>query len=75
MEPQMFALGLLAVFNPKDGKGVNETIVAVIIVLGMFGLLFMDKRVPEWIIAIFSLVAGYFFSSHARENVYRRFRR
>ena len=62
-------IGLLAVMNPDDGHGITESIIAIIIVVGVFSLLFFKIEVPTWLVGTFTFIGGAWLGGQAQINV------
>lgn len=61
-------MGLLAVFDPEGGHGLTESIIAIIIVVGVMALLFMNIEVPTWLVGTFTFIGGAWLGGQARSN-------
>jgi len=61
-------IGLVMTFDPQDGDGWRETIVATLFIVGVFTLMFIGKDVPEWLIGLIALVAGFYFGDKSRKH-------
>jgi hypothetical protein len=61
-------MGLLAVFNPDDGHGLTESIIAIIIVCSVMALLFFRIEVPIWLVGTFTFIGGAWLGGQASSN-------
>ena len=68
-------LGLIAVFNPDDGHGPIECIIALIIVLGVFSLLFFSIEVPTWLVGTFTFIGGAWLGGQTQSHINNKTKR
>ena len=67
MDIPPFLVGLSAVFDPHKGSGWPEAIIAILATIGVFAILIIDGDIPAWLVGIFGMIAGYFFSEKAQQ--------
>lgn len=49
------------VFNPQRGGGWRETILASLLIIGLFILWGLGRDVPTWVQGIATLISGFYF--------------
>lgn len=54
--------------DPQEGDGWRETAVAVLFIIGVFGLMFIGREIPAWLIGLISLVAGFYFGDKSSKH-------
>lgn len=62
------AVGVVMTLDPQDGDGWKETIIAIMLILGTFVLMFLGREVPTWLVGVVSLVAGAYFGAKATKH-------
>lgn len=70
MNPSWMAL--LAVFDPNEGGGLAQTILASIVLVAITVLAAFEKDIPQPLVLFAGLMAGYFFTSEAHKNLEKK---
>lgn len=72
MELHSFMVGLFATFDPDGGHGPVESIIALIIVIGVLMLLFFSIEVPTWLVGTFTFIGGAWLGGQTKLNQRKR---
>lgn len=68
MNLAQLAHGVAVTMDPNDGDGWRETIIASLMIVGTFALMFLGREIPSWLIGLISLVAGFYFGDKVRKH-------
>lgn len=72
MDSSQYLLAGLAVFNPKEGGGFPQTLLASMIIVGCFVLLFQGKTIPNFLSLLLGAMSGYFFNNEIQRNMNKK---
>lgn len=61
-------VGLATVFDPTDGDGWQESMIAVLLIVVVAVLMLLGKTVPEWLVGIMGMIAGFFFGAKVERH-------
>jgi hypothetical protein len=68
MTTSSMVAGVLNTLDPQAGQGVTESIIAIMLIAGLFALIWTGKEVPETVTVAVSVVFGFYFGSKAVTN-------
>lgn len=63
-----YGVSLMAVFNPSEGRGLVQSAIAIIIVIGVLGLLFFNIEVPTWLVGMFTFIGGAWLGGQVKDS-------